>query len=454
MEFRRLAQGAAWTAVAGALLVLGLWLVVVAINWRDEAPSADALRLQRAVDERPAVADEANAYVLVLGLGVPAQADPLEWGMRRKAFIDASAERPAVAGTALPGEEHDFAQHRTAATKALIGACREGNRGCLSRMQDDPEAVAAWLDSERWLLERYGRLIGLAQWRETVPTGMNLLFPPWSPTTDGQRLLLVQAWQHARQGESDAARDLLQRDLVFWRMLLRSSDTLITKMVATAAIRRHFTMGNLVLRELAQQGVDASPPPSWNMPIDRAERSMHRAYAGEWQFSKAAVNSSFEMDGEDTLLRNRVYGWALAPLFKRQATINLLAANLVRLSDGLDVEPGDMPRALSEMARPPDGGLPSLYNPVGQMISRIGYDAYMPYAVRASDLEGVRCAATVAADIRRNPGSDARAIDERLRDATQAGPCADTPFARDEAAGSIVFQGLQPPPHGRHTFVL
>ena len=321
-------------------------------------------------------------------------------------------------------------------------------------MQDDPEAVAAWLDSERWLLERYGRLIGLAQWRETVPTGMNLLFPPWSPTTDGQRLLLLQAWQHARQGESDAARDLLQRDLVFWRMLLRSSDTLITKMVATAAIRRHFTMGNLVLRELAQQGVDASPPPSWNMPIDRAERSMHRAYAGEWQFSKAAVNSSFEMDGEDTLLRNRVYGWALAPLFKRQATINLLAANLVRLSDGLDVEPGDMPRALSEMARPPDGGLPSLYNPVGQMISRIGYDAYMPYAVRASDLEGVRCAATVAADIRRNPGSDARAIDERLRDATQAGPCADTPFARDEAAGSIVFQGLQPPPHGGHTFVL
>lgn len=457
MEFRRVARGAAWTVVAGAVLLVGLWLVAVAVNWRDEAPSDDALRLQRVVDERSTVADAGNAYVLLLGIGVRKEDDPFAWGVRRKAYLDAfpagvEANAPAV----LPGKEHDFAGHRTAHTKTLIETCSEANHGCLSLLKQHPEHVDAWLDSESWLLDRYYGLIGLTQWREAIPSDMRVPLPPYVPAMDGQRLLLLKAWRHATVGEAAAARELLQRDLTFWRMVLRSSDILISKMIATAAIRRDFAMGNLVLRELDEVGADASAPVSWNVPIDRGERSMLRAFAGEWRFSKSAVEASLVGGFADRQSGERAYDRVIQPFFKREATSNLLAANMMHLIGGLDVEMTELPATVASLRPPADGRLPSLYNPIGQILSRIGYDAYIPYAVRVSDLEGERRAVLLAAQLR----SDGRwrchrtSLATRIANSQLTEPYRGAPFAWDAVMGSILFQGLESTPRARRAVLL
>lgn len=457
MDFRRLARGAARTAGAGGALVVGLWLVVVAINWRDEAPSEDALRLQRVIDGRPAVDDAANAFVLLLGMDVRKQDDPFAWGVKRKAYLDAfpagvAVDEPAV----LPGTDHGNAAHRSASTKSLMDACREADHGCWSHLQQHPGTVDHWLDSESWLLDRYIGLIGLTQWRESIPIDLRAPLPSYVSAMDGQRLLLMKGWRHARLGEAAAARELLQQDLIFWRMVLRSSDILISKMIATAAIQRHFAMGNLIFRKLDEVEADTLPPTSWGMPIDRGERSMLRAFAGEWRFSRSAVEASLkdeELASEQ--FGTRTYRWALVPLFKPGATNNLFAANMVRLSDGMDVEMTQMPGAAEALEPPRGSWLPSLYNPIGDTLSQIAYPAYVPYALRVNDLEGARRAALLAIELR-NGGArcSSTGMEARIANSPLKEPYSGAPFAWDAATGSIVFKGLEPGPRGRRAVLL
>ncbi|HEY1139841.1 MAG TPA: hypothetical protein VGE88_06505 [Lysobacter sp.] len=438
-------------------LVVGLWLVVVAINWRDEAPSADARRLQRVIDGRPAVADAANAYVLLLGMGVSKEDDPFAWGVKRRAYLDSFPAGVAVGGPAvLPGTDREDAGHRSESTKRLLDACREADHGCWAHLQQHPEQIDDWLDSESWRLDRYVGLIGLTQWRESIPTDLRAPLPAYSPAMDGQRMLLMKAWRHASLGEAAAARDLLQRDLTFWRMVLRSSDILISKMIANAAIQRHFAMGNLVFRKLGEVGADTLPPSSWEMPIDRGERSMLRAFAGEWRFSKSAVEASLNDEALTTAqFGNRIYSWAFLPLFKPEATNNLQAANMVRLIDGMDVGMTEVPGAVEALGHAQRSGLPSLYNPVGDILGRVAYPAYIPYASRVSDLEGARRAALLAIELRNDrPRCSATELEARIANSPLKEPYDGAPFAWDAVTGSIVFQGLEPAPRGRRAVLL
>ncbi len=206
MLIRRVARAIAWTLAAVVLLAVVLYVVLVAINWRDEAPSAQALQMQRIIDDRPVVGDADNAYVFLLGLAVPEDQDPLAWGRKRMAFLDAFPG-PAADDADFPGQDHDFAAHRAPSTSTLIEACREPDQACLDELEHHPESVDQWLASEGWLLGRYLDLIRLTQWRESIPADARVSFPSYAPALDGQRLLLMTSSGqiHVPRGGSSSA---------------------------------------------------------------------------------------------------------------------------------------------------------------------------------------------------------------------------------------------------------
>jgi len=454
MDIRRVARGAAWTVAAGAMLVVGLYLVLVAINWRDESPSADALRLQRIIEDRTVVSDSENSFVYLLGLGVPRDQDPFAWGVRRRAFLDAFPTADAsTEWAALPGTDHDFSVSRATAITTLIEACREGGNDCWSQLQDHPDQVDEWSASEGWLLERYLKLIHLTQWRESIPADVRAPFPSYRSALDGQWLLFMDAWRHARHGDALAARELLQQDQAFWRMVLRSSDILISRIIAAVAIERNFLLGNLVLRQLHMVGSDATAPASWSIPLERGDWSMARTFAGEWRFSQGALDSpmqSFQVQEEG--VASRFVGWTMRPMLKKQATGNLLAANMVRLIDGLDVDISELPGAIDALGRPWRSGMP-LYNPVGEILGRIGYSNYAPYAARVGDLEGTRRAVLLAAELRSQHCHCASGMSRLVADSALRNPYSNAPFAWEEDGRSIVFLGAATP-RGRHVVPL
>jgi len=456
MDFRRVARAAAWTVGAGVALVVAFYLVLVAVNWRDEAPSAQALELQRIIDQRPAVADPANAYVLLLGLSVPEADDPLAWGIKRRVFLE-SFPPADVADTwaTLPGPESDFVDRRTPSTKTLIETCRQGSRECRDLLQQDPEAIDQWLASEGWLLDRYLKLIALTQWRETLPTDIRAPFAAYHHALNGQWLLLMTAWQHAANDEATAARDLLQKDQVFWRMVSRSSDTLITRMIATVAIERNFLIGNLVLRELQVRGEDSTPPDVWRLPIGREDWSMKRTLAGEWRFLHAALKVPAQALAEqDSSFATRAADWLGRPLLQEQATLNAHAANLAHLGEALDVGPSELPRTMKALRTPNGEWVPGLYNPVGFTLLLVGKDAYAQYAPRVSDLEGVRRAVLLASELRPDVCACKAEMEKRIDASTLKNPYSDEAFAWDNASRGIVFTGLADAPRGRYVVPL
>lgn len=447
MDMRGVVRAMGWVVTGGVLLVVVLYAALVALNWSDEAPSADALAMQRLLDSPP-VADEDNGYVYVLGLSVAEGEDPLAWGRRRKAYLE---HFPAQgrAGFDIPGERHRYAASRPPAVATLSRSCRRGGSECLQLLERDPAVLAAWLASEAWLLERYRQLLQRTQWREVVPTDPAAPLPAYQYLLAGQELLLLEAWQQARAGEAQGVDARLRQDLEFWRMVLRSSDLLITKMIATAAVDRHFALGSLALRALAEKGGDSGMPALWRVPIGREERAMYRAFAGEWQWGANALRAARDAPfDEASTAGDRILDWLQRPLLKPQATQNLTAARLLGLARRLDAaEYAALPQVVADTAAAHEPALWEalhLYNPTGHLLEAVatGID-YGHYGLRTADLEGARRAAVLAAALR-GDGIEASGAEEALAASPLKDPYTGLPLQWDADTASVVFVGQAP----------
>ncbi|BCT92936.1 hypothetical protein LYSHEL_19590 [Lysobacter helvus] len=447
----RFGQGVAWALGSCAVAVVVAYLAVVAINWFDEPPSADAQALARITGDRPIIPDQSNAYILFLGLSAPLQEDPFIRGQERNRFL--TRVQPWKAGDApvyLPGREVQYKGSRTPAIAAIAEACGKfdtDSAECVRLVHADPAQVAQWLDSESWLLARYEDLVALRQWRERVPNDMAAPMPSFLVARDGQLLLLMQSWQHARAGQGDAARALLQDDLAFWRMVLQSSDTLITKMIATGAVERNLALGNLALRDLHAAGKPAAPPDAWQTPLSLAERSMQRPFAGEFRFQSGSLQPIADAFGTD-----RLSDWFKRPMLKVQATNNLSAARFRAAGLRFDADYPALPAAANMQA--PTGRCDGLYNFVGCVLYGIGAasdDAQ--YALRVADLEGERRATLLAAELRA-AGADATDLAQRVQASPLKNPYTGQPFEWDAANKRIVFTGMAKGTHARHAVPL
>jgi len=451
MNLRRVVRFCAWTIASGVFLVIALYGILVAINWSDEAPSADAVRLQRIVSERAPLADRDNAFVLSLGLLAPQDKDAYQWGLARKAFMEHFVSPASGAYVPMPGKEVDYMASRSAATKALDEACRRGDAGCLRLLEQDPARLDAWLASEGWLLARYRNLLACKGWRETLPNASNAPFATYNGAMTGQMLFLMQALQKARAGDAATARAMLQQDLVYWRMVLRSSDLLISKMIAAAAVERHFVLGNLVLRELQHAGKTVAAPDAWTRPISRDERSMQRALAGEWTYWKVSMPKQ-PSDGSLPAPVQWLVFRLMRPTYQPQATNNLYATFLLDQAKDVDVDFRMLPQAVR--AASPDMASTHFfraYNTMGNILYLImATNDFTGYAVRVSDLEGVRRAALLAVDMR-SDASDASTPLRRIEASAWRNPYTDRAFQWEPQTQGVVFEGLSGGERGHQT---
>lgn len=409
-------------AVLVALPAIGL-LLLVAINWRDQPPSADAERFDAMLRDRPALADAENAYVHVMRLVGPG--DP--------AYRDA----------------------RSADVDALSAACQEVT-ACADALEEHPDVLSGWLSSEHWLLDRYRGMLHASQgWREPVPADLDAMFPSFGPARDAQKLHLLDAWTRARAGDAGAVRDMLDRDLRFWRRVVASSDLLISKMVAADAVERNFEWGAMALRSLPADAVDGAVPPSWREPMTLSERSLTRALGGEWSFMASAVRSALVVPGE-----GEDAGFLSTPLhrvlFQEQATRNLFAANLAEMGQVSERPYPELRDALDAVATGERGGTKTwlrAYNPVGAVLAAISPPAYVDYVARAADLEGRRRVALLAATLHAT-GTPPAGVAQALAETPLRSPYDDTAFSWDVAEGRLVFQGLRSGEKGRYAIAL
>jgi hypothetical protein len=464
--WKRILKGAAWL-VGGALsLVLIAYLALCLINWQDQPVSDSAQRLASIYRDRPSVPDADNAYVYVMGFAVARDADPDEAGGRRIAWLRTLSDGAQVsAGDDPVPSDQRYKSTRTPQIQSLSDACRVATGECARALERSEDVMREWTESEQWLLDRYLTLLRHPGWLETVPFDIRAPLPPYSLVFDGQKLLLAKAYLLAGQKDAAGVRALLDADVRFWRGVLASSDILITKMIAVAALNRTFGVGNLVLRRLPADLALTGMPQEWTAPLTDAERSLLRTFTGEWIFGdhlfRQAVASGSWLDvvepKSDPSFASRLLGHALMPMFQAQDLSNRRADMFLRAVAAMDVPyeqfRAGLDRASAIFDSPVEEGGPfrTLYNPIGAMVLAISGSGFGGYGARVADVEGARRAAVLATEMRSRNVEMAK-IPAELAASAARSPYDNAPFGWDADEHAIVFVGLEANERGRHLF--
>ncbi len=258
---------------------------------------------------------------------------------------------------------------------------------------------------------------------------------------DGQKLMLLHARRLARQGNTSEIHALLETDLRFWRMTLESSDTLISRMIATGALTRHFEWGNLLLRELPAGSAADAIPDNWRVPLSDAELSILRCMTGEWIFffpgaSRPLRAQRAKTNARRSIARGRI--WA-GLFYEPQDTINRSAEGYLRIVALSMCRSNNMRRReLGEMMSEPVKSH-SVYNLTGRPFSRMTGD-FGTYVRRVGDIEGVRRAALLTVNLR-DSNTPVSSVPAALAASPLRNPYDGQAFVWDEYASTLSSRG-------------
>ncbi|WP_161827732.1 hypothetical protein [Steroidobacter agaridevorans] len=461
---RGILKGLGWLTGGALALVASCYIALLLINLRDQPPSEFALRLEDIYRNRPAVADADNGYIYVMGFSAAPEADPHEMGLQRVAWLRHRAEHPEDQSPSdpLPGE---YQSPQLPAFEKIRDACGWGANSCDRALAESDATLPEWLPAEQWRVDRYRTLLARPGWLETLPPDVMMPLPAYAPVLDAQRLLLVKAHSLAGQQDADGVREILERDVHFWRGVLTDSDILISRMIAVAALSRHFSMGNLALRRLPPEMQWAAMPEAWRAPFTADELSWHRCFAGEWLYARSVLSqiatgpaaAEAALHGENYGFLTRLQDLAIEPLFQLQDTTNQSAEMLVRAADALQVPIEQFTEARTSAAEifsssaARVGTVANLYNPVGDMLASVASGSYDSYPPRVADVEGARRAAVLATELRSRK-VDVANIRAEIEASALRMPYTGAPFVWDSKAQAILFIGLVPGERGQHSF--
>jgi len=429
-------------------LVVLLYLIGVAVNWRDQPPSAAALEMKELLTNRPPVADTDNSFVYLMGFSVPASMDPQAAGAKRKAWIEAVNRDQANVDADPVKEDIGFkdglspSMHHMKETCADEHSveCRDAFLATFSQPRTDLETLQ---------LSRYRALLQRPVWREVLPLDIRATLPRYSEVLDGQRLLFTDLATRANSAPPSEIADALCADLKSWREVLKNSDYLITRMIAVAALRQHFFYGDLVLREMpaGQSEVIAA----WSVPFGVDELSMRRTMAGELAFGEAQMRQWLgggdqELvvgpDNELPPMLARISSILARPYYQLQDQENYYAAAYLDFSKRFEVPLPKYPAAEAAIETLATRELSfHVYNATGHLFRGLsGPWQFASYAMRTGSVEGMRRAALLTAQLR-DRGVPLDAIADELKGSELRNPFDHQSFEWSTEEKAVVYDG-------------
>jgi hypothetical protein len=325
-----------------ASLIVGLvmfYLLLLAINWQDEAPGAAALQLKAV----------------------------------QKTYTD---NKTTDNGYVVFSQHASSVEHQVApALQQLIQQCYQAR--CEAVLNNAASQLPELIAQHQLLLKFYQQIRSYSHWYEPPITDVLQEIPPYQVLRNAQQLLLFQAWLAAHEQDVIRARQLLQQDLAFWRTVLPNNNSLLSKMLTVAAVKKHFAFAELIQQQLEPSLQAAVIPAIWSQPFTDNELDMQQAFSGEWVFVSTQMQQSMQQPSDKNMPVLEKLGLMLfRPLVLLQATNNENAERLLRIANGGVV--------------PEQPWFSWLYNPVGKILNSTGSEAYSEYARQVSELELLR----------------------------------------------------------------
>ena len=413
----------------GALLTLALTGLIIWF-WRLQIPNADARHLAALFRARQPPPEADNGFFDVYGFEAPEGVDAHALGAQRLSWV-AKRRRASQAAGADPAGKEPLAigDLRSDNLKRIAELCRDHPaRACADAVQATA-AAQPLSHKEELMLARYQALVGRPHWFEPLSFFSDEPIPAYNGAIEGQRMTLIRMHQTLRRGDIAGVREALQRDLLFWRRMLASTDSLIGKMIAVAGIRHHFLFANLALRQMPADRASELIPPSWQQPLSDAERSMWGPMASEYVFLQQTLESL--RDGDMGFVPEE-FGNPFERLFgrMRQRTqpprlANARASLYASVAREFEAPLSEYEQALENVLRDNEAAGDA------ENMAR--------YALRAGSVEGMRRATLLVFELRRRAVPPA-AVAAALQKSAWRAPFGE-PFEWNAAEQAIVYQG-------------
>lgn len=324
-----------------SLVILGYVLLLI-VNWQDAKPNPDSLHMQSLLQQN-AIPDAQNGYPYFMA---------------------------NLANKEL---------HWSESLQTLKIQC--------SRQENCEELLAAQtnlpsLISEHHQLQAlYRQLIQFRYWQEPIPTHFFEGIPKYETVLNGQQLLFWQAWLDAKHGNALQVEHALQQDYLFWKNVLANNNSLLAKMISTAALKQHFDFAPTIITELPVTQRQAFAIKIWAEEFNEKELSLEQAMAGEWHLAATIMHSIKQGDypsyaSDNISLLERVLSPLIRPLILLEDTKNFYASQLRQVS-----EHGE------QASRP---WYHWLRNPLGKLTTTGSAELYHTYQQQLQQLEKIR----------------------------------------------------------------
>jgi hypothetical protein len=376
----------------------------------------------------------------------------MEWGARRvKWTYDVVNTLVPGESTSLPGPSIDIAEVRSPEIIELAKICAQPVQACVQDLENNLPQVTEWLHTEAWYVDRYAQLIAFDDWLEISKIDFLMPLPNYATVLNAQRVYLISLWNQVKTSEvPEEVGRALDQDLRFWRLVLKKSDLLITKLIAVAAINNNFYWQNHIARRLPREEVSAVYSELLKEPISNEELSMYRTLVGEWIFAGTSLNQD-ALDNQNIFYRRF--------FLQLQDSKNRHAKMLKNLDHAVSVDLSLLSGALSDVHNLTSDGkflwrIENIYNFEGKFfLAQDIPSMYTNYAARVADLEGARRALLLTTRIR-NELSQGEDIGTFVQSSDIVNPYTQAPFIWDEENKELVFVGLETGERGRHAFPL
>lgn len=377
-----------WLLLTLLALPILLYLLLLLANLVDEEKSERTIAYEQFLAGEGAPADKDNAYVYLMGLSENSDKDLFILGQERIAFlVNKELAKKEPVNKEFSGKNLEQKERLTIdfqGLNKLLEACptdKPLTLACQQSLLSQQIQISDLLKAQQLLLSRYQQVFKLNAWREHLPLHVEML----GSGLDYQQINLVNKlawlamWQQIQQGESKNALTQLQQQLSFNRMVLASSNVLISKMMAVNAVKHDLTWAEFLIEQALSQDELLIIPQALLAPLSDEELSLANVAVGEWQFAK----SIFARFSDDEHLLDRLMEFFLLPLLKDNATANLYAEALVR--DFGIIEGVSPCKPIVELKI-----IEFIYNPLGKILVCSGYGHVDGYIVRLNELAALQ----------------------------------------------------------------
>ena len=421
--------------LAIACLSILCYLLLLAINWRDQVPNAAALEMVR-INSLPAIGDDQdNGFHIFYGFDAPLEKDAQQVGK------DRAKENPRNDyGAGTIWESQDFKSTWSEASLKLFRDCEEMNDHCYESIIKANKTDNILFENEEVVVQRYQELLDKPFFHETTASAIR--FPSYAPLLDAQRLWLFRAFALAEARESKGLADLLDQDFVFWRKVMADSKLLITRMVAVNAIKRNLAAGWIIYVNHQSEMI---LPSAWQVPFTHAELSSRKVLAGEWQYVAGLINEGYENISSNETRFEKITKTIVSPLFQPQDSMNRHATYLLALAKESERELNEIQlnvssaQKLADKAFDPNslGWSNYLYNGMGKILLNLGFSQYTEYIKKAHDLEGIRRLHILA--IQLHASRSLNKMQKRISTSMLRNPYDEKPFRWDQMNRKLIF---------------